>query len=220
MSEQPNHPKIAQHSSASNEHYTPPEVVEAARETLGVIDLDPASCEIANRVVRARFIYTIDNPGHAQPWFGNVFLNPPGGMVDEHFRAMKKKCKETGECGLAPGHSHVGATSSAKAWWFKLAREWSEGRIEQAIFVAFSLELLQSSQVNAPPGLPIPMDVPMCVPSSRLKFHTDVADDGALIVGEQPTHANVVLYLPRIAHFDADVARFEDAFAQIGRVRR
>jgi len=31
--------EIAQHKSISNEHFTPPEIVEAARKTMGGIDL-------------------------------------------------------------------------------------------------------------------------------------------------------------------------------------
>ncbi len=56
---------------------SPPEVVDAVRDVLGRIDLDPASCDVANTVVRATRIYTIADDGLAHPWRGTVFLNPP-----------------------------------------------------------------------------------------------------------------------------------------------
>ena len=60
-----------------DEWYTPVNVVEACREAMGGIDLDPASNAHANKIVRAtRYFTKVDN-GLEQPWNGRVFLNPP-----------------------------------------------------------------------------------------------------------------------------------------------
>jgi hypothetical protein len=48
---------------------------------MGSIDLDPASTRIANLWIRADEIYTISDDGLSQPWYGNVFLNPPYGKT-------------------------------------------------------------------------------------------------------------------------------------------
>lgn len=70
-------------SSESNEWYTPPWIIEKVVRVLGTIDTDPASCEVANKVVKASNFYTESDNGLIQPWVGNVFCNPPGGQTIE-----------------------------------------------------------------------------------------------------------------------------------------
>jgi len=68
-------------SSESPEYYTPAEYIDAARHTLGEIDLDPASNAEANETVKATRIYSATNDGLSKPWHGRVFLNPPYGRL-------------------------------------------------------------------------------------------------------------------------------------------
>ncbi len=185
--------KNAQHSSKSNEHYTPTEVVEAARATMGGIDLDPASCSKANDTVKAAHYFSkgIRPESLERNWFGsNVFLNPPGG-------------REFGKKGRP----------NSQLWWPKLVNEWASGRVGQAIFVGFSMEILQSAQNLSCQS---PLEFPFCIPRKRLNF----LDESGLPQGS-PTHANVIVYLPTYPdplERRAGILRFREAFASIGKV--
>lgn len=70
-------------SSKNNEWYTPEKYILAAREVMGAIDLDPASCELANQVVKAAKYYDTQMNGLDYPWHGRVWLNPPYGRGEE-----------------------------------------------------------------------------------------------------------------------------------------
>ncbi len=170
----------ARHSSDTSEHYSPHDVLVLVREVLGGIDLDPASCAIANRTVRAARIFTKADNGLAHPWGGRVFLNSPGGFCDAEGREVHRKtkkrraCTETGSCGIPAPHVHTGVTSAQKRWWFKLAAEYLAGNVEAAIWLGFSVESLQTTQVGRPRVgsvlLPSPHAFPLCFPAERIAY--------------------------------------------------
>lgn len=95
----------------STEWYTPAQYIKAARAVMGGIDLDPASCELANRVVKATKYYTKHDDGLAQSWYGRVWLNPPYGRTDSKQKA------------------------NAGAWIRRLIEHHKTGAIEQAILL-------------------------------------------------------------------------------------
>lgn len=66
------------------EWFTPERWLKRVRAAMGGIDLDPATCEFAQRLVRAREWFNIERDGLAQPWHGRVFCNPPysRGVID------------------------------------------------------------------------------------------------------------------------------------------
>lgn len=193
-----------QHLSGSVEHFTPIDIVEAARAVLGTIDVDPASCSLANAVVKAKVFYGEQEDGLKQKWSGKVFLNPPGGTIPEEYRG-------------------IGTRSNAALWWGALASAWQVKEVESAIFIGFSLELLRSAQALV---VPQPMHFPLCVPSSRIAF--DREEDGKRVESKSPTNANVIVYLPpsRYREITAETkwagkasTKFAKVFGEIGVVR-
>jgi phage N-6-adenine-methyltransferase len=63
--------------TGENEWFTPVEYIERARSVLGEIDLDPATHEHAQQVVRATRYFTKEDNGLQHEWHGRVWLNPP-----------------------------------------------------------------------------------------------------------------------------------------------
>lgn len=136
----------ARHSAKSSEWYTPSIYVEAAREVMGSIDLDPASCAEANEVVRASTYYTAEQDGLDYFWQGNVFVNPPGGKNEKG--------------------------SLVRQFWSELCAQYAKRQVKQAVWIGYSLEQLQTLQTAYRGhycGL-TPMNFPMCVPSKRIAF--------------------------------------------------
>ncbi len=201
------------HSSISNEHYTPKDIVRLSRKTLGYIDLDPASSYKANQTIQAFQYYDKESNGFTKNWFGRIFLNPPGGWCDlkgaEVIKASGNRpgCTATGACGLSPDHVHDGMQSSAAAWWKKLMTAWLAGNISSAIFLGFSIEILQTTQTS---GVRSPLTFPICYPKQRIKF---VREDGE--VGASPPHASCIICVS--AHQEA-IERFEENFSTLGHV--
>ena len=99
----------------SNEWFTPRVYIEAARAVMQGIDLDPASCELANQTVKAARYYTKEDDGLSKDWHGRVWCNPPW--------------SRTG----GPN----GTRSSIGKWAHVLIDHYEAGRVEQAVlFIA------------------------------------------------------------------------------------
>ena len=103
-----NNAQLINQTSGDVEYYTPGPIVEAARRVMGRIDLDPASCPLANKTVQARTIYTAERDGLSLPWGLNVWLNHPFGR-----------------------HTN-------KLWVNKLMHEYQIGNVKQACCITFA----------------------------------------------------------------------------------
>jgi hypothetical protein len=205
---------IPQHSSRSNEHYSPKLIVEPAGLVLEEIDIDPATCEFANELVGAKRIYTKRDNGLSKDWLGHAFVNPPGGALP---RPAPPRTYYLGR----KLYANPNIRSRAALWWLKLVNEWLSGRTTEAIFVGFSLELVRSAQVASGVN---PLDFPCCFPRARIKF--DRRKGSRRVAGRSPTNGNIIVYLPRHLQVKSGLRlfergaelRFKDAFEPLGRV--
>lgn len=100
----------------SNEHYTPQVYLDAARSVLGRFDLDPASCAVANRTVKARQFYSKD--GESKPWNGTVWLNPPYSMAAAFIgRLVSEHANGSVQAGIALVSAHATDTAWFQPLW-------------------------------------------------------------------------------------------------------
>ncbi len=187
----------AQHSSVSVEHYTPIYIIRAAREVMGDITLDPASCIKGQVTVQADRFFDQATDGLKQSWANEkVWLNPPGGICMADGTPIPKGTK---------GLKRKDRVSSAALWWEKLCTE----GVDQAIFLAFSIEFLQTAQKSSVS----PLSFPFCIPSSRIDFL-----DESLMEQGSPTHSNCLIFVPPEEGRLEAIGRFHRYFSPIGQV--
>ena len=105
--------------SRDNEWYTPEEYIETVREFLGGIDLDPASSEMAQKVVQAGRFFTVQDNGLEKEWDARgVWLNPPYSQPE----IMNFITKAVGEFNTGNFEEGVVLThNSTDTAWFHLA---------------------------------------------------------------------------------------------------
>lgn len=193
--------QLINQSSGSFDYYTPEDVVELAREVLGHISLDPASCEIANKTVKANTYYDIEKDGLAQPWFGTMFMNPPFHKGEnaclKPSKCKKKNCKPGKK---RRGHHIKKAIPSTGDWTHRMVREFNEGNVEEAIIVTFS---------SMSEGWMIPL-IPFlqCYPNGRINYRKPNGE-----MTKSVTKGTLITYM------GPNGDKFEEVFSQLGHVK-
>lgn len=217
------------HSSATNEHYTPPSICEKNTVVMGGIELDPASNRLANTLVKANRIYSMDEgvDGLYKPWeCRSLQLNPPGGTTRD------KNLIE-----------RYGTSSWIAIWCRELQWRYERGEVEQAIFIGFQLSILRLC-----PGL---LKLPLCIPRQRIAFWTTPGalrsaekakqkpnmvfierwiekcrqggewvktQEGVLMPSHSPSHDNVIIFFPPKGREKSAIAQFKEQYAPLGEI--
>lgn len=132
---------MARHSKVYAGWGTPEAYIDAAREVMGGIDLDPASDAGSQARIKAGRILTVEDDGLVSSWADarTVWINPPGGLARPFWRRLT-------------------------VWVFDDPR-----RTRQAIWLGYSLEQLQTLQTDG--NGPIKLADAVCFPSKRIAFY-------------------------------------------------
>lgn len=198
---------LAQHSSKSWEHYTPGpgrkmDLITPTRAVLGVISFDPCSSALAQTVVQATQYISLPQDGLMVPWKDKCLVNPPGG--DTYI--------------VRPEMGHI-SRSYAALWWGKLMGEVSAGRVTEAIFVCFKLDLLSVTQdlhASVPPCLAYPTLV--CSKRTAYDYPLDTREGYPVegterVPGKAPPAASAITYI------GPNVGAFKEHFGHLGIIK-
>ena len=134
---------VVEKYTGEDEWYTPETYVFAARKVLGSIDLDPASCAIANKTVKAKKFYSQEDDGLEQDWHGNVFLNPP--YKQPLVSQFVEKLIESHIAGDVNAAILLTNNSTDTKWWQLAARESTA-----ACFTAGRIKFYRDREYDSP----------------------------------------------------------------------
>ena len=216
-------------SSTTSGGCSSPQLVNAARATMGSIDLDPASSALAQSIVQAKRYLTRAESGFDQHWEAStVFLNPPGGISHDLEKIRQYQ------------------TDSNIGQWFRRAiAAHKAGEFEQMIFVSSQLSLLRTCQeaLYYPICIPAPKLISWFTPeelrererrksnanSNRVERHVQKclkslenhidSPLGLLVPSQGPAHDSVIVYLPPLRYIPYAVRNFEHEFQPIGQTK-
>lgn len=174
------------------------DLVCAANEVMGNIDLDVASSDIANEYVGADAYFTPQDDGlNEQQWYGKVYLfSPPGTYFWDEKNFRWKKTRSTSKS----------LRSSHAVWFSKLYKSWLKDEIEQGIFFCNCPDMLRYDQKI--------FDFPICIPRTSpnlLRF------SGGEIKPHK-TCTSLIVYLQPKENSGEATERFIDVYSAKGRV--
>lgn len=105
---------------------TSSDLVMAANELMGGIDLDVASSKVANEYVQATEYYTPSDDGlNSQQWYGSAYLFPPAGAY--FWDKKNERWKMTRA-------SSISLTSSHAVWFRRMYHAWLAREIKQGLY--------------------------------------------------------------------------------------
>lgn len=176
--------------------------MEEVRAVLGDIDLDPASCPLANEIIQATEYFTEKEDGLSRPWFNRWFCNPPYGKNQtsawvEHAIAQSKHSS-----GILLMNNTTDREWFHKLWKFPIC--FLKRRIRFLETITQWQDRFIKSWVRKYGIMPDLEDIsdPPC----------QTFAGGRLVRGPQPTNGNVLV------HFGNNFGQFDMTMQRLGHV--
>lgn len=129
-----NHAVSSDPNYDGDEWYTPFDIIQSARALMGGIDIDPASCDDAQELIRADAYLTKGDDAlqDSISWTGRMWLNPPYSMP--LIRQFIDKAIQQYECGNVTEAVIITNNSSDTAWFHELLSRYpacfTKGRVK------------------------------------------------------------------------------------------
>ena len=184
--------------SEDSELITNSDLIVAANEVMGGIELDVASSKVANEYVKAPAFFTPSDDGlNAQQWYGNVYLFPPAGAYFWDIKHERWKMTRASSPSL---------TSSHAVWFRKLYRSWLAKEIKQAIYFTNCPDMIRYE--------PKIFSFPLCI----LRVAPSLLRHNSQGIKQHRTCTSMVVYLPPTDSSDVAVERFIDVYSERGHI--
>ena len=170
----------------------------AAHGLLGGIQLDPASSDIANEHVEAEEYFTPAECGlNDRQWYGRVYLFPPSGAYFWDKKLERWRMTRASSPTLVSSHA---------VWFRKLLRSWMAGHVEQGLCMCNCPDMIRYEQRI--------FDFPMCI----LRTAPTLVKNSSQGLSSHKTCTTLLVYLPPQQNTEEAVSRFEDIYAEKGRI--
>lgn len=179
---------------SSVEYGTPDNILSCVHELLGYISLDPATTPQWNKRVGSNQIFTENDNGLTQTWFGNVWMNHPFRRTENPCKMDCKKiiCKKRG--------FHVSQIIPGNEYWItKLILDYERKNIFQSLNICYA----STSESWYTPLL----NYPTCFLHPRTNY---IGLDGNPVKGVQKGSS--------ITYLGTNVLSFRKIFSKLGKV--
>jgi ParB family chromosome partitioning protein len=176
--QQAKNPAHVAYNSGNNEWYTPPEYIAAARRVMDGIDCDPASSDIANRIVGASRYFTAENDGLDHNWSGRVWMNPPyaGELIGKFTEKLAEHFTEG-----SVFEAIVLVNNATETNWF-------QGLLVHASAVCFPRQRVKFiDMAGNPTGAPLQGQAVLYLGDNPVKFGAEFSAFGTVMYGRCAT---------------------------------